>query len=67
MFSYLALISGIVSEADYVFIPESPPPRDWQSKLCNKLVQARNSNKLYHKIEKISRNIHFQQSVKKDF
>jgi hypothetical protein len=39
--SYLALISGIVSEADYVFIPESPPPQDWARKLCDKLMQAR--------------------------
>jgi len=36
----LALISGIVSEADYVFIPESPPPQDWARKLCDKLMQA---------------------------
>jgi 6-phosphofructokinase 1 len=40
VFSYLALISGIVSEADYVFIPESPPPQDWAEKLCFKLMQA---------------------------
>lgn len=39
--SYLALISGIISEADYVFIPESPPPSDWARKLCDKLMQAR--------------------------
>lgn len=40
--SYLALVTAIVSEADYVFIPESPPPNDWAKKLCDKLMQARN-------------------------
>ena len=38
--SYLALVAGIVSEADYVFIPESPPPSDWPTRICNKLTQA---------------------------
>lgn len=38
--SYLALVAGVVSEADYVFIPESPPPNDWAHKLCDKLTQA---------------------------
>lgn len=38
--SYLALVTALTSEADYVFIPESPPPRDWPEKLCNKLEQV---------------------------
>ncbi|CAH1119706.1 unnamed protein product [Phaedon cochleariae] len=38
---YLALVAALTSEADYVFIPESPPPEDWQSKLCEKLEQER--------------------------
>jgi len=40
-FRYLALVAATISEADYVFIPESPPPNDWAQKLCNKLTQAR--------------------------
>ncbi|XP_062699842.1 ATP-dependent 6-phosphofructokinase isoform X2 [Aedes albopictus] len=38
---YLAVVAGVISEADYVFIPESPPPVDWEAKLCTKLEQAR--------------------------
>lgn len=41
MRSYLAVVAGVISEADYVFIPESPPPVDWEAKLCTKLEQAR--------------------------
>uniref|UniRef100_A0A1A9ZNQ3 6-phosphofructokinase n=1 Tax=Glossina pallidipes TaxID=7398 RepID=A0A1A9ZNQ3_GLOPL len=37
---YLSVVNGIVSEADYVFLPESPPPQDWPDKLCEKLPQA---------------------------
>ena len=39
--SYLALVAGISSEADYIFIPEMPPPETWEQKLCDKLKQAR--------------------------
>ncbi|RXG70717.1 ATP-dependent 6-phosphofructokinase, partial [Armadillidium vulgare] len=42
---YLALVAGLTSEADYIFIPESPPPDNWQEKLCEKLTQARSSFK----------------------
>merc|ERR1719510_2543169 len=38
---YLALVAGIVSEADYVFIPESPPETNWPGKLCKKLREGR--------------------------
>ncbi|XP_047355672.1 ATP-dependent 6-phosphofructokinase isoform X5 [Vespa velutina] len=38
---YLALVAAICSEADYVFIPEWPPERDWPNKLCKKLLQER--------------------------
>ena len=38
---YLALIAGLVSEADYVFVPECPPEDDWQEKLCKKLELER--------------------------
>ncbi|XP_031640399.1 ATP-dependent 6-phosphofructokinase isoform X2 [Contarinia nasturtii] len=40
---YLAVVSGVISEADYIFIPESPPPTDWPTRLCNKLIQERNA------------------------
>lgn len=34
---YLALVAALASEADWVFIPESPPEDDWKEKLCKKL------------------------------
>ncbi|XP_053962277.1 ATP-dependent 6-phosphofructokinase isoform X1 [Anastrepha ludens] len=40
---YLPVVTGIISEADYVFCPESPPPFDWPERLCNKLIQERNA------------------------
>jgi len=38
---YLALVAGVVSEADYVFIPEWPPESNWPEKLCEKLGMER--------------------------
>ena len=38
---YLALVAGIVTEADYVFVPEWPPEEDWPDKLCRKLELER--------------------------
>ncbi|CAL8138130.1 unnamed protein product [Orchesella dallaii] len=38
---YLALVGALTSEADFVFVPEDPPPVDWQKKLCDKLEQER--------------------------
>lgn len=38
---YLALVAALTSEADYVFIPEWPPERDWATKMCKKLQQER--------------------------
>ena len=40
---YLALVAGLVSEADFVFIPEWPPEADWPDKMCQKLEQERDS------------------------
>ena len=37
VFRYLALISALAAEADYVFIPEWPPEQYWEEKLCSKL------------------------------
>ncbi|XP_062524680.1 ATP-dependent 6-phosphofructokinase isoform X3 [Bombyx mori] len=38
---YLAVVTALASEADFVFIPEAPPSVDWKDKLCDKLEQAR--------------------------
>ena len=38
---YLGLVAGIVTEADYVFVPECPPEEDWPDKLCKKLELER--------------------------
>ena len=38
---YLALVAGIVTEADFVFVPEWPPEEDWPDKLCRKLELER--------------------------
>lgn len=38
--SYLAVVTALTSEADYVFIPEDPVPNDWQISLCEKLTQV---------------------------
>nr|CAD7399125.1 unnamed protein product [Timema cristinae] len=42
---YLAIKSGMATEADYVFIPEDPPDKDWPEKLCDKLTQERRAGK----------------------
>lgn len=34
---YLALVTALGSDADWVFIPESPPGPGWEDQLCNKL------------------------------
>jgi len=38
---YLALVAAIVSEADFVFVPEWPPASNWPEKLCKKLELER--------------------------
>ena len=40
---YLALVAGIVTEADFVFAPEWPPEENWPEKLCKKLELERES------------------------
>lgn len=37
---YLALVAALATEADFVFIPEWPPERGWDTKMCKKLLQA---------------------------
>lgn len=39
-YSYLALVSALMGEADYVFIPEDPAVPEWKTKLCDKLKQV---------------------------
>ena len=36
-YRYLALMAGLASEADWVFIPEWPPQKGWEDNLCKKL------------------------------
>lgn len=38
---YLALRGAIAGGADWVFIPESPPPRGWQDQMCEELRLGR--------------------------
>jgi 6-phosphofructokinase 1 len=34
---YLALVTALGSDADWVFMPESPPIPGWEDQLCDKL------------------------------
>ncbi|XP_072038033.1 ATP-dependent 6-phosphofructokinase-like isoform X3 [Amphiura filiformis] len=38
---YLALVAGLASAADWVFLPEMPPEDDWEDKLLKKLSRTR--------------------------
>lgn len=38
--SYLALVAGLASEADFIFIPEEPAVVDWPVVICDKIVQV---------------------------
>lgn len=40
---YLALVAAIVTEADFVFIPEWPPETNWPERLCKKLKTERDA------------------------
>ncbi|SPP74455.1 blast:6-phosphofructokinase [Drosophila guanche] len=40
---YLALVAGLSSEADFIFIPEMPPKVDWPDRLCTQLAQERSA------------------------
>jgi len=42
---YLALLAGMVSAADFVFIPEWPPEANWPDRLCKKLELERDAGK----------------------
>lgn len=34
---YLALAAGLASDADWILIPENPPEKGWEEKLCKRL------------------------------
>ncbi len=38
---YLALVAGIASAADWIFIPEDPPADGWEEAMCAKLEEAK--------------------------
>ncbi|KAL5013131.1 hypothetical protein ScPMuIL_007401 [Solemya velum] len=38
---YLALVAGLASEADWIFIPEWPPEAGWEDVMCRKLETER--------------------------
>jgi 6-phosphofructokinase 1 len=43
---YLALMSALASGADWVFIPEMPPPyENWEEKMCSVLKSGRDSGR----------------------
>ena len=41
MHKFSIQVAGVVTEADYVFIPEWPPETNWPEKLCTKLAAGR--------------------------
>ena len=44
---YLALVTALGSDADWVFIPESPPEPGWEDQLCNKLKNVSCDSKFF--------------------
>lgn len=42
---YLALVSGLGSGADWVFIPEDPPEDGWEDEFCNFLKSTREAGR----------------------
>eukprot|EP01102_Stenamoeba_stenopodia_P019708 TRINITY_DN7502_c0_g1_i1.p1 TRINITY_DN7502_c0_g1~~TRINITY_DN7502_c0_g1_i1.p1 ORF type:complete len:843 (+),score=183.65 TRINITY_DN7502_c0_g1_i1:179-2530(+) len=38
---YLALLTGLATGADWVLLPESPPPKGWEEKMVNELDKGR--------------------------
>ena len=41
IWNFCSQVAGIVTEADFVFVPENPPKVGWEEKLCAKLQAAR--------------------------
>lgn len=42
---YLAVVAGLCTEADAIFIPEDPANIDWKKRICEQLKQARRTKK----------------------
>lgn len=40
---YLAVVAGLCTEADYIFIPEDPAKVDWPKRICAQLSQERSA------------------------
>ena len=40
---YLALAAGLASDADWIAIPENPPERGWEQKLCKRVSFQRSA------------------------
>ena len=52
---YLALVTALGSDADWVFIPESPPEPGWEDQLCSKLKSVSYSIKILYNSNIISK------------
>ncbi|KAL9074093.1 MAG: hypothetical protein Q9161_002503 [Pseudevernia consocians] len=42
---WLALMAGVSTGADFIFIPESPPDRDWEDQMCDIISKHRKLGK----------------------
>lgn len=42
---YLALMSALAGGADYVFVPELPPPADWAAHMCEVIERSRRAGR----------------------
>ena len=38
---WLALMAGVSTGADFIFIPEKPPAKNWQKQMCNIIAKVR--------------------------
>jgi 6-phosphofructokinase 1 len=45
---YLALMAGLATGANWVFIPEHPPEAGWESVMCETLEEARRIGRRHH-------------------
>lgn len=44
---WLALMAGVSTGADFIFIPESPPDRDWEDQMCEIISKVGLGNHLW--------------------
>jgi len=47
---YLALMSALATGADYVFIPESPPPDGWEEEMCATIRAGRERGRRHNTV-----------------